>query len=282
MKFISGKMKIVLISFICIFIVLSVPSLAISEETSRVQSDLELAEKDMQEMLDQGLTVTRYNDTLIITKQIFDAQVALENAGGKPSYYLVYEKLEELEDIKQKAFKNIDELNALKSAINQTEGIDLTQVLDLYEQAENEFEAERYEKSLELIDMTYKRLSELKALQTKVKAFYEATSRNIVNFFKERWKEIASIVAAIIIIVILTHNRIACWRIKRKMKQLELRKKSIKELIKKTQKDYFEKGELSENTFRIRTKKYAELIRDLNRQIPLLREELVIRSKRRF
>ena len=282
MKFISGKMKAVLISFICIFMVLSVPSLAISEETSRVQSDLKLAEKDMQEMLDQGLTVTRYNDTLIITQQMFDAQVALENAGGKPSYYLVYEKLEELEDMKQKAFKNIDELNALKSAINQTEGIDLTQVLDLYEQAENEFKAERYEKSLELIDMTYNKLSELKALQTKVKAFYEATSRNIVNFFKERWKEIASIVAAIIIFIILTRNRVSCWMIKKKIKQLELRKKSIKELIAKTQKDYFEKGELSEGTYQIRVKKYAELIRDLNRQIPLLREELVIRSKRRF
>ena len=42
----------------------------------------------------------------------------------------------------------------------------------------------------------------------------------------------------------------------------------------KIQKDYFQEGKIPEGEYNIKTKKYAELIRDIDRQIPLLQEEL--------
>jgi len=62
---------------------------------------------------------------------------------------------------------------------------------------------------------------------------------------------------------------------------LEIRKDSIRNLTAKTQQDYFEKQDLSEITYKTRITKYAELIRDINRQIPLLNEKLELKLKKK-
>ena len=45
-----------------------------------------------------------------------------------------------------------------------------------------------------------------------------------------------------------------------------------------TQKQYFEGGNLSESSYTIRTKSFAEMIRDIDRQIPLLQEKMFLYS----
>ena len=45
-------------------------------------------------------------------------------------------------------------------------------------------------------------------------------------------------------------------------------------MVKKIQKDYFEVGNVAENDYTIKTKRYAEIVRDIDRQIPLLYEQL--------
>ena len=69
--------------------------------------------------------------------------------------------------------------------------------------------------------------------------------------------------------------------IKGKIRKLELRKKTIKTLISNTQKDYFERGNLSEGNYNIRTKKFGELILDIERQLPLLNEGLAKLDKKK-
>ena len=176
-------MKRVLPTSLVAFMILSVVFVsAISEDASRVESALKLAEKDMEKMKADGLPIVKYNDTLTLARQIFEAQLLLEKSGRNPDYSLVYEKIEELKEIRIKAYRALDELKALELTINQTKGIDLAPVLDLYAQAKDEFESERYDECLKLIDKTYEKISELEALRTKMKAFYEATSRSILGF----------------------------------------------------------------------------------------------------
>jgi hypothetical protein len=60
----------------------------------------------------------------------------------------------------------------------------------------------------------------------------------------------------------------------KKLEHLYLRRTTLKKLIAKTQKEFFEKGTIDETTYHIRLNKYGEIIRDINRQIPLVKEEL--------
>jgi len=78
--------------------------------------------------------------------------------------------------------------------------------------------------------------------------------------------------------VFLAHNEISRILIRRKIAFSERRKVAIRNLIAKIQKEYFGQGKVGSKNYHIRMKKYGELIRDINRQIPLLREQLIIKS----
>ena len=67
---------------------------------------------------------------------------------------------------------------------------------------------------------------------------------------------------------------IMAYVIKMKMERLFIRRKTLKGLIKEAQQDYFGTGSLSEGSYNIKVKKYAEMVRDIDRQIPLLKEQL--------
>ncbi|MFQ5647715.1 MAG: hypothetical protein ACE5FW_00600 [Candidatus Aenigmatarchaeota archaeon] len=267
-----------------LILLLLLPSLAlaVSEEALKVQNAVELAEQDMQELQKAGLPVIRYNDTLFLAKQMYEAQLILEEAGAVPDYSLVQEHINELAGIKQKAFRALDELKALELTINQTVGIDLAPVLEIYAQSRDAFDAERYEECLELAEKTYEKISEMEALETKIRAFYEATSRGISEFLAVWWKEILVTLTALVLAVVLTYNRLMMFLIRKRIEGLEQRKESIRKLVAKTQQGYFESRKISEATYHTRIKKFGEIIRDINRQIPLLKEELAMREKRKI
>ncbi|MCK5177663.1 MAG: hypothetical protein KAQ92_08105, partial [Candidatus Aenigmarchaeota archaeon] len=170
--------------------------------------------------------------------------------------------------------------NALESTIIQTEDINKTPVWEVYNTSKTEFEAERYEECLKQIDKTYEKISEMQAIETKVKAFYDATSRNIITFLKQNRNKIIFIIVLLSTIAALGRTRIECWIIRKKIKNLNTRWSSVRKLVAETQREYFEEKKLNETTYHVRIKKYGEIMRDIKRQIPLLNEELAMKSKR--
>ena len=79
---------------------------------------------------------------------------------------------------------------------------------------------------------------------------------------------------ALVLIFIFFRNIVARKMIRRKMRELELEKKVIFGLIQDTQKLYFDKNKISEEMYSVRIRKFGEIIRDIERQLPLLRADL--------
>ncbi len=269
----SGLIKYLLFAIV-FSILFSSLALAVSEEGIKAGEALSSAEKDMAKMAGDGLSVIRYNDTLAEARQLYGAQIALETAKGSPDYSVVYRKINGLGQLKFDAYKIYDELRALDATMNQTKGADLTQSNEIYGKAVDEFKSERYEESLKLIGSAYEKISESEALGTKVIAVYESTSKNILGFFLDNWKATVISLAISAIITSVMYGGLSRFLLKRSIEHLEKRKDSLKKLIAKTQKEYFEEGTISETSYGVRIKKYGELIRDLNRELPILREEL--------
>jgi|SRR3989338_1713923 len=245
-----------------------------SEEAIAIASQIQEAEAALILMQQQGFPIIRYNDTLLIAKQSYQAQLALEERGDPSDFYIVNQKLEELKDLSKLAAETSDKLKALKQQIELTSSINLTSVNELYQKAEEAYKSERYEEADDLIAQAHKRIEELESLDTKLKAFYAATSANFISFIKQRWQWILLTIAIMGIIGYPSYKAASIYIIKQKIQHLHQRKDTIKDLIAKSQKEYFEGGQLSESTYKTRIKKYAELLRDINRQIPLLNEEL--------
>jgi hypothetical protein len=206
-------------------------------------------------------------------------QKMIESEGGKTDFSFVNSKFNSFHDMINLAYNTLDELTALEKHLYQQEYLaNDSKIYEKLNLAKENFNAERYEQTLELVDEIYLDLSELNAFNIKVKTAYELTSRNIKTFFEKNWKIFVIIFVSIYILYLLLRKRVVCYILKRKINLLELRRDSVKSLIIKIQKEYFQKKTLGELTYTIRIRKYAELTRDINRQISVFKEELAFKQ----
>ena len=231
------------------------------------------AEQYMQEMQAMNFSVARVNDTLVEAKYLFEAQELINRSGGKPDFSIVMQKVGVVEQVRKDALNTYDELVALEKHVADIKENN-TLVQSYLAEARDEFANERYEQARSKIEETYKKISEQQALTTKLATALDASQRNIASFFANNWPGLTAGSAAFVVFVLFFGNRFRVYRIKRKIKYLDMEKGLIVDLIKETQSLYFDKGKIPEDTYVVRIKKFGELIRDIERQIPLLRADL--------
>ena len=265
-------MKNVVFAVIMLLLVATMPAPAIAQGYNETIRALNQSRLDMQDLIDEGFTVLRINDTLSQAKQLFEAQSALEKGGGTPDYSLILERTNEITELRKQAERTNDELKALESRVKEIGR--QSEANAILAKAKAEFADERYDIITNLIEEAYIKISEEEALETRFRAIYTAGTKTIFDFFKKRWKEITFAIISIAIIYLVFRKRVAIFFIKRKIKELGFEKEIIGELIKKTQYEYFHLFRIPEELYHIRIEKYSELIRDLDRQVPLLVEDI--------
>ncbi len=276
----------ILVAFLLILLLFSFHGGLVTgqENSEENKSDYEKASHCLKESLrimdslsKEGFNIQRVNDSLINAKNIYDVQSILKETDKKYDFSNVLSYCDEIENVYKFATKSRDEFEALKKFYDMSldEEMNTSSVDSIMREIESEIKNERYEKIEPLVKKAYEEISTVKSEQTALKLFYKSTTRSIKEFLKDNWKSIAIILAAGIFFFLFYRTIIYKWRLQNKLSKLELRKSTIKDLIAKTQKDYFEKGIISEGMYNVKIKKYAELIRDIDRQIPLIRESLL-------
>lgn len=248
--------------------------IAYSQTMEDVSNTLNISGDYIREMSEMGFSVERVNDLLTEAKEIFRAQKALEEAGGSPDYSLIAEKTDKIRDLKNKAFNVNDEIIALEIRIQELEGINITEIISLFEQAKEEFKNERYDQSKTKIEEAYEKISEEQSLSIRIVAFFDASRKNILNFIAINWQVLLTALIILVIVAIFSKNEISRHLIKREIRSLEMEKKVIFGLIKKLQYSYFELGKVPQVSYRTKLVKFEEMIRDINRRIPLLKADL--------
>jgi membrane protein insertase Oxa1/YidC/SpoIIIJ len=234
-------------------------------------------------MAEDGFNINKVNDTIREAKNFYDNQVSLMEKQKNSDFSKVLAYCEKIIQIQEDALKASYELASLLKFYNislssrmNTSTADLI-ILEI----NNEIRDERYENVPALIDNAYSEISKIQASQTTLGIFYKSTTRNIRTFLYKNWKWLSILIVVLIILYLVFKKRIMIYFIKKKMYYLEIRKNTLKELVMQTQKGYFQDNKISEGTYAIKTKKYAELIRDIDRQIPLLKEEIASLGSRK-
>ncbi len=271
------KAQIKILIFLTLLVLVIVPSVsALSNESIQAKKLLDQAKQDILQMQSRGIPITRANETFQEGLQLYAAQVALEEKSRTADYKLVNSQALTVSQIKDTAIKADDELRVFQEAYNEaSRDVNLSEMSGLYDDIQRSFKEERFEDTLQLIDQGYAKMSEVQASQTAAKVFARAISGTLTNFFKENWRYIASIGGAIIILIIFFWRTILKVRVKLKINNLNLQKKTLSNLIKKLQTDYFKLGKISETEYKVKSEKFKEMIRDIDRQIPLLKEEML-------
>ncbi len=261
-----------------IYFVLILGFVSAQNENTKENAELSLSNitKLMQEMNLSGFNVLRINDILKDTRQIYDVQIILKTKGRKTDFSRVFQYEEEVSRLKELAFQAKDELFSLEKSLEKLkeQGIDVSEGEKIIQEVKQRINNEEYEKAVELAESAREKIAEIESSSTGLKIFYRATKRTLLDLLKENYIGILSGVFILVLMYVLFRKRIMRFLIKRKIKKLELRKSNLKKLIQETQKQYFQDGAISEGIYNIRVKKFAELTRDIERQVPLLEEEL--------
>ena len=225
----------------------------------------------------EGFNTLRINDTLTKAQTIYDSQILIERQGRKGEFETVIDSCDEIAVLHDLAFNSRDDLATLRSFYmdNIEEGMNTESIDALVNQTAKEIEDERYEKVQPLIEETYEEISRVQEEFSRLNKFYAATSQSFKVLIFEYGKYLLVLLAVLAVLYFIYHVRVRKALINAKIKSLRLRKASLKNLMEKSQKDYFQKGNISEADYQLRSKNFATLVRDIDRQVPLLEEKLI-------
>jgi hypothetical protein len=235
------------------------------------------SESSLVEISNSNISVNRFNDSYVKAKNLYDAQVIIESRKSKADFAQVISYCDQIDNLKKTAIDSLDYFDVFLNFYNDTVDksvMNASSIDAIIDQINQEIKGERYEGIVALVDSGYTEITAVKSEQTTLALAYKATTRNLKDFFKENGLTIIIVLGILIVFYLIYRTKIKQYLLNRKLKTLILRRDTLKKLIGDTQKEYFQTGKLPESDYRIRTKNFADLIRDIDRQIPLLQKEI--------
>ena len=248
---------------------------------------IEQAEQDMQTMIDENFSVVYINDTLTSAKQALEradfAEILRGNATGELAekaiealegmnwqgftYAEVIIYTDEIASRKNWAYNISDLIRALELKIQDYEeqGIDISEAMVFFNKSVTEFEEERYVDAENFLSDAHSNLEAKKAEITGLAVITEAGK----GFIEKYWAGLIISLAAAGITSYFAWRKIKIKRIHRKLKEMEVEKGVLADLMKKVQVDRFEKGSIPESIYYIRMKKYKERLTEIEETMPV-------------
>jgi len=233
------------------------------------------AKGTISKLTEEGLATTRVRDTVQLAENIFEATALKEQSGQIVDYSVANEKADEAIALSQKAFQAKDELAVLKESIDAIgEGIDVSPVIEIYELGIQELKDQRYELAIVKVEEAYEKLVEIQSVEARTSAMYSAASKNITTFLIENRLLLAALIGGPLALYLMFKDKIKTYTLERKIDGMNVEISVLQSQIKKSQKEYFVDGTMPESTYGVREKVYGEMIRNLNRDIALIKEEI--------
>ena len=249
---------------------------AYSNVSIEAKQNVEIAKDCLDYLIEEGMPYERANETYYEALETYETKMFCEIRGISADFTLANEYSEEVCSIKDSALKARDELTVFLGYYNNSaQKFNLSSMEEDYQEILDSYDGERFEETPSLINLGYSKLSEIESSQTTLNLFYQTTTQTLKNFFINNWLQILIFFGILLLLFLIFKTSIALFLTSRKIKQLELEKISLFELIKKTQKAYFDSKTMSEIEFSVKIKTFKNMIRDIDRRIPELRERLI-------
>jgi len=250
----------------------------LSSAGKQAEKKLQELDQDIQKMEFLKINTQRVNDLYLVAREYFNVQVDAEKSNASPDYSVALGKVNDAKKIVNMAFQTKNELVLLDESIKEAAAkkTDLNAVNSVVRQAKAEFKNERFELSMQYISEAHNMLLEQDSLQARSAAFYNMTQKTIGGFLEANWQVISGAALALLIGFLLLRKKIHKFQLSRQLEASKKEANAIEELMKQTQRQYFEGSEMSEAMYNVRTELFTTKFRDASRKIAILREEIAI------
>lgn len=259
---------------ILIFIIMC--NLVVSQ-TNLTQKDalsaIAKSKNDIKTMSEDGFGIVYVNDTLFAAEESFKrAKNAIKLGYKEFNYNEVIELTSKISETMNKSYELSDRIRAfsLQSEEYAKAEVNTSKSRELLIYAKEALANERYPEADDFINKAESMLEIEKAELSLGKAVTRATR----SFFEKNWQQIIGFVLFVIITTIITWRRIRIFLLKRNLSDLKLEQEAIIHLIKKTQVERFDIGQISPLTYQIRMKVYKGRLVQIKHTIPVIESML--------
>jgi hypothetical protein len=267
--------KLILVIFFVLLLGSTV--LGVSKDAREVKLSLEEHAEIVDMMKHQKLTTNRVEDLLYVANALYKEQLENEENGSAYNYNFIKIKLNEIEVVSEQAFNAYNELKLLEIEMEEIRSsIDMEEIDGLYIIAKQELDDERYSTSIDKIDDARKKISELNSFNSRARAISTQLSKGLLNFIWTYKYIFLVIILVPLLIYLIFKKQIRKHKLNKRLKEYETQKTVLHNLIKKLQNDYFIDGNVPETSYTVKLQKYEELIRDVERKVAIVKEELLL------
>ena len=266
----------IFVTIILAFAFLLPCTLAFSNESIYAKALLDNSSLAIKEMQSKNIHVIRVNELYDEAFSFYQGQIALEENKKKADYKIIIKNTQNIIKIKNDAMIADDKLKIFLEEYNFVkQDYDLAEMDQEYNSTIRSFNEERFEDTPALIDKGYQRLSEIQSKQTALRLFTQTITEGVKKFLMENWKWLSSLIIIGSILLIVFWKTIRKLRIRKQLYNLNIQKDTLYSLIKKLQSNYFKSKDISETEYYSKIDKFKEMIREIDRKMPLLKEDLM-------
>ncbi len=264
----GGNSKAYILLFLILFwgLVCGAPGVFaqhINNETAASEA-IDMAELYIKEMQGLGYGITRANDTLNEAKLLFSQ----ENYLGAET---VARYVEGLKETAINADRMIDEVE-LKIYESEKKGLDVSPARELFENALDAFDVERFEDAEMLLKKASDKLDEIESLAIMERTIKESEKESVIYILQEYWYILVISAAGFFIAIIILYKVTESGRLKKRLVLLKKEKNAIENLIRKIQEEYFEKGIMPKNEYEIKMNRYKKRMNKIKKDISVLEQ----------
>lgn len=234
---------------------------ALGDKDSALES-IQLAENEIQSMIEMGFGISYVNDTLSEAKLLYEQD-----------YYMAAQSLaEKVTEIKETAIEIDSLIDEVEEMIYETSllGIDVSPAQETFNQAMNAFDIEDYTNSKSLLTQSINKLDELESEAALQKALQKTWYSELYSYLAVYW------IPLLVVIIIILSTVFGIYFSKKKamlgkeLKKLENEKKSLEKLIEDLQTRYFKNSLIGKSEYERLKNQYRKSIVDIERQTKVL------------
>lgn len=252
-------MRKIIITLVVLLLLINISAAQVNE--SAAEKVLKSAQANLDRMMVAGFGVKVINQTLIEAKKAY--------ADGY--YGQTVQLSERINTASDDAFKTYAQITGAREDIDgkSASGLDMVDSLDLMELAQSEFDRENY--------------AEAKRFVTEALAAAQVAEPVVIptvkGYLTEHWMSLLAVALVIAVAIKIGYPKVELSRLSGKLESLRKEEKLVSDLIKETDKKYYEDGAIGKDEYEDARGEHEKRLADINETLAVIEAKLKAKTK---
>ncbi|MBU2634610.1 MAG: hypothetical protein KJ674_05195, partial [Nanoarchaeota archaeon] len=187
-------------------------------------------------------------------------------------YIVILRNTDEIKYKKIQLFEIKDMIDVLEIKIQEyeEEGVDVSEALEIFEESLIYFKEENLDKASSLLVETDTKLESKRVKLTVT----DIIAQESLSFLKKYWKRLVIIFLVVVIFSYVFYRKLRIFRLKRRLRNLNIEEGVLIEIIKETQNSRFVEQKMSDSVYDIKMEKYNERLNKVKESVKIVKSVL--------